>query len=203
VVCLAPAAIRSVTKGATRSLVRRELQVNVPPTLPMAWDCALRVERLRQPISVVSGIATASASAAPSLTRAAAIAVSAKLATQLLAPVLAVPRVRPVKTDSAPAPIPAFAVPSKIVRGLLNHRGLAVSAVVPQRGVAHVGLTTFATTCRAAPALPIARQIASVWSTRAVERPSVSNFAQRTGHPEQYTMFRPEAAPPVVTFSSN
>src|SRR5262245_13606066 len=42
-----------------------------------------------------------SASPAPSLPGASAIALSAKPATQVLAPVLAVPRVRPAKTDSA------------------------------------------------------------------------------------------------------
>jgi hypothetical protein len=145
-----------------------------------------------------------SASAAPSLPGASAIALSAKPATQLLAPVLAVLRVRPVITDSAAAAqIPAFAVPSKIVRGTLTHRGLAVSAVLPQRGRAHVGLTTFAVAYRTALPLPIARQIASVWSTHAVVRPNASSCAQRTGQQEQYSVFQPEAAPPVATFSSN
>jgi len=112
-------------------------------------------------------------------------------------------RVRPAKTESAAAQIPAFAVPSKIVRGTLTHRLLAASAVLPQRGIAHVGLITSALTCRAAPRLPIAQQVAFVWSTRAVVYPYVSSFAQRTGHQEQYSVFRPEAALPVVTFSSN
>src|SRR5262245_30586899 len=110
--------------------------------LPTARDCALRAALLPQPIFVVSGIAMASASAAPSLPRAVAIAISAKLATQLPAPVLVVPRVRPVKTDSAAAH-PALAVTSKITVAGTNPR-LAVSAVVPQRAGAHVGMTTFA-----------------------------------------------------------
>src|SRR5262249_33965778 len=121
--------MRSVTAGATRSLVKRELPVNVPPMLPMARDYALRVALFRHPISVVPGIAMASASVAPSLPRAPAIAVSAKLATQLLAPVWAVPRVRPVKTDSAPAQIPALAV----TISLDATETRAVPAVLPQR----------------------------------------------------------------------
>ena len=67
--------------------------------------------------SVVSGIAMGSASPAPSLPGASAIAVSAKPAIQVQAPALAVPRVRPARTDSASAPaatIPAFAVPTSI-----------------------------------------------------------------------------------------
>ena len=157
-VFLAPAAIRSVTNGATRSLVRRELQGNVPPMLPTTRDCALRVARLRQPISVVPEIAMASASAAPSLPGAPAIAVSAKLATQLLAPVWAVPRVRPVRTDSAPAQIPALAVTTSLDATETR----AVLAVLPQRAEARVSLARFATLCRTARPLPIARQIASV-----------------------------------------
>src|SRR5262245_9968269 len=145
--------MRSVTAGATRSLVKRELQVNVPPMLPTARDCALRVAKLCQPISVVPGIAMASASAAPSLPRAPAIAVSAKPATQLLEPVLAVPRVRPAKTDSAAAQIPAFAVPT--ILDATETR--TVPAVLPQRAEARVSLARFAILCRTAPPLPIAR----------------------------------------------
>jgi len=109
--------------------------------LPTARDYALRVAVLRQPMSVVPGIAMASASAAPLWLRAAVIAVSAKPATQLLAPVLAVPRVLPVKTDSAAAQIPAFAVPTSLDATEMR----TVPAVLPQKAEAHVSLARFAT----------------------------------------------------------
>src|SRR5215467_6632659 len=111
--------MHSVIAGATRSLVKRWLQVNVPPMLPTARDYALRVAVLRQPMSVVPGIAMASASAAPLWLRAA---------------VLAVPRVRPVKTDSAAAQIPAFAVPTSLDATEMR----TVPAVLPQKAEAHV-----------------------------------------------------------------
>src|SRR6476660_3663131 len=75
--------MHSVTAGAMRSLVNRELQVNVPPMLPTIRDCALRVAMLRQPISVAPGIAMASASAAPSLPRAPAQIPALAVATSL------------------------------------------------------------------------------------------------------------------------
>ena len=157
-VFLAAMAIRSVPSGARRSLVTRGVQVNVPPMLPTIRDCALRVAMLRQPISVAPGIAMASASAAPSLPRAPAIAVSAKPATQVVAPVLAVPRVRPAKTDSAAAQIPALAVATSLDATEIR----PVPALLTQRAEAHVSVTRLARMRRSAPPLPIALQIASV-----------------------------------------